>query len=288
MIPTKKYRNDLLSCSIAAYVIPLGYSNQKGHNGYAHLFEHMVIRANARYLQELEHMNVVFNASTANDHIIFMFVDYGDNTALQEYTSGHLANIFNADFLEDDLAIERSTIIQELLYRQNEPLYHDVNEKLGTIADIESFNLVMLNELKSYFLKNAVGVISSRTLEIKDSTSLSDIAIAASKSSDCVLSDKKRIRLNMSEGGLEITFLKDADFELLIHMIRILYLRIGDKRDLRICRRNGDISVIVNDTKLGFLERLAQAKLYRDQYILQLCSMRFYLDEIPYVASYLS
>lgn len=288
MMPTKRYHTDLLSCSIAAYVIPLGYSNQKGRNGYAHLFEHMVIRANARYLQKLEHMNVVFNASTADDHIIFMFVDYGNKTTLREYDSGHLAAIFNADFLEDDLAIERSTITQELLYRQNEPLYYDVNEKLGTIADIESFDLTVLNELKSHFLKSAVGIISSSTLERESSTSLSDIAIAASKSSDYILSGKKQISLSMSEGDLEINFLKDADFELLIHMIRILYLRIGDKRGLRICRNDDNVSIIVNDTRLSFLERLAQAKLYRDQYILQLCSMRFYLDEIPYVASYLS
>ena len=104
--------------------------------GLAHLYEHMLLRANAPVLRELESRGGSYNAFTSENEVAFYFI------SPQVHLDVDLAAFFRAEFTCEELEIERATILEELAMTPGEN--GRTTRLLGSVADITGFTLESL------------------------------------------------------------------------------------------------------------------------------------------------
>ena len=136
---------------------PFGYQEdlKEGYNGYAHLLEHMTIKANNEYLNTLEKRGLVFNAETQENQTCYIFLDLTGGIIIKELESGTLKKIYLSTFTEEQLEVERKTIIEEHSLLSNIHGKQNIDKIIGTVVQIQSFDLNTLLRIKAKYYNEA-------------------------------------------------------------------------------------------------------------------------------------
>lgn len=137
--------------------------------GLAHLYEHMLLRANASVLRELESLGGSYNAFTSENEVAFYF------TSPQVHLDVDLTAFSCVEFTCEELEIERATILEELAITPN--INGRATRLLGSVSDIAGFTL---ESLVAFAAKLGKEQLKVTYVDIPRSSELSHCAVQLS------------------------------------------------------------------------------------------------------------
>ena len=263
---------------VVKYIVPLGYLNNCVPTGYAHLLEHLYIKSNYRYLEELEGLGVQFNGVTKERYMEIILIDPSGEIIEKELNNYKLDNLFKSNFTNKDLEIEKNTIIQEHKILQKNMSYNDVNIMLGSIDEIKNFELDILNNFREDIEKDIKKIVFKN---------LKNNSIHSANKIEWVRSVNI---LEFFKGKDSVKLVLEDDFyaRILIYVIKILLDSVYKLNDMKINNNNSMITVVIPVSYDRLIDIISNYKINSyNRYKLKLeASFKFLSDEVTYLVNH--
>lgn len=269
-----------------------GYLSDKraAFRGYAHLLEHMTIKSNNDYLNSLEKRGLIFNAETQEYLTCYIFLDLDGSIIVNELNRGVLYNLFCSDYTEEELEIERKTIIEEHALITNTMGKRNADLMLGSVEKIKEFNLdTLLATRKKRYSKHIYIIMGNKnnfTEQFFYKQSLVNFDIDWYKKIQ-VLDIKYYKRYPVIE--LSVNFYS----EFFVYCLRILFCSIEEvNTQLKIYRTYNRIKIqLVGNLRL-LKDAIISTTKYKEhayfRYYMNLSSFKYLYTELIYITKYLS
>lgn len=268
---------------VIKFLIPLGFADLIQKSGYAHLIEHMIVQSNKKYLTYLEKQGIQFNAETKDSMTEYIFIELQDGILQEELDSGNLEEIFETEFEEEGLSIEKNTILQEHLLLCSRLDEAEVNEMIGSRKEIEEFELNRAKKIhKEQEGKYSTIIFGKFEQEDREDARLEKMIFEE----DWIekVSFEEIIR---EDNKVEIHVKKDKYGEILSYCLKILFCGMVRNYALKIVHKSDTIKIVLK----GDISQLREVNQYKENayyhYYLLLTSFKYLCNEVTYVARYL-
>lgn len=261
--------------TLVGIMIDYGFGSKELARGYAHLFEHMVIKSNKKYFDYLENNNVVFNANTQEDYMLFTFIDFKSGFLEKEIDA--LKSIILSDFTSEDLETEKKTIQQEHLFRCERYTKESIDNALGSVDEISEFSLDKLNEYQKTILS------SQKLLLITKQSEQLEVDLAKLNKYDIHdkwYEDIKIIEAKKLNDKTILKFKKSIASNILLYNLKILCMCSLDRESIEVSTDENYITVKLSFSKEKFISMLSEKKQSFSRYVLYLDSIKMYYQEI--------
>ena len=263
--------------TLASIIIPYGYSSKEYERGYAHLIEHMVIQSNQEYFNMLESNGIIYNAETQAEQINFTFIDFNSDTLLHE--TEHLGDILKTEFTQKALDIEIKTIYQEHLYRSSTFSLDSVNTALGTVEEINNFDLEKLKKARDIALqKYKLLFINPEPKRLGKELKKAPVY----RINDNWYKNIVITHFENNGNSINIRLKKDIYAELFVYALRILSMCSFDAYEIEHLRSENFIDIKLPFGKEEFLKMIKDKDKIFSRYILYLSTMKVYHQELAY------
>lgn len=261
--------------SLASVILPYGYKSKELKRGYAHLIEHMIIRCNMDYFNQLESRGIIYNAETQAEKTLFTFLDF-DGKVLDNEVE-HLGKLLECEFGQNALDIEKKTIAQEHLYRASMYSIKSVNEAIGTPEEINQFSLESLIEARKAMMK------SHKVLYISPSTKRFKNVLKVCANQELTDDWYKNISIeNISEdeNSINIILKNDIYSELLAYSLNILCMCSFEHGKIEHYKNGDRIMIILHFNRDKFLSMIKDKSKSFSRYIIYLDTIKVYYQEL--------
>lgn len=261
--------------TLASIMIGYGYGSKEIDRGYAHLFEHMVIKSNQKYFNSLEEKGINYNAETQKDKILFTFI--GFNGDILENEILNLRKIFDTEFRSDDLETEKKTIIQEYLYRSKAFTKESIEAAIGSIENIKAFSIEKLNDVKDKILvKSDIMYITGHPEKITDKfRELENLNLNENWYENVIIQD-----IYESDDGIFLELSENVYAEMFIHNLNILCMCSFKKENIEVHRYDNKCFVKLMFSGERLIDILKEKHNSFSRYILFLDTIKVYYQEL--------
>lgn len=268
---------------VIKFLIPLGFADLIQKSGYAHLIEHMIVQSNKKYLIYLEKQGIQFNAETKDSMTEYIFIELQDGILQDELSSGDLEQIFETEFEEKGLSIEKNTILQEHLLLCSRLEEAEVNEMIGSREEIEKFELDRAKKIHN----EQDGKYSTIIFGNFEQDDREDFRLKKMTFEEDWIEKVTFEEVIRGEHKVEILVKKDKYGELLSYCLKILFCGMVTDYALKIVHKSEHIRIVIK----GEVSRLKEVNRYKENayhhYYLLLTSFKYLCNEVTYVARYL-
>lgn len=268
---------------VIKFLIPLGFADLIQKSGYAHLIEHMIVQSNKKYLTYLEKQGIQFNAETKDSMTEYIFIELQDGILQEELDSGNLEEIFETEFEQKGLSIEKNTILQEHLLLCSRLDEAEVNEMIGSREEIEEFEL---NKAKKIH-EGQEGTYSTIIFGKLEQENREDARLEKMIFEEDWIEKVSFEEIIRQDNKVEIHVKKDRYGEVLSYCLRILFCGMVTDYALKIVHKSDIIKIVLE----GNIRQLREVNQYKENayhhYYLLLTSFKYLCNEVTYVTRYL-
>lgn len=268
---------------VIKFLIPLGFADLIQKSGYAHLIEHMIVQSNKKYLTYLEKQGIQFNAETKDSMTEYIFIELQDGILQEELDSGNLEEIFETEFEQKGLSIEKNTILQEHLLLCSRLDEAEVNEMIGSREEIEEFEL---NKAKKIH-EGQEGTYSTIIFGKLEQENREDARLEKMIFEEDWIEKVSFEEMIRQDNKVEIHVKKDRYGEVLSYCLRILFCGMVTDYALKIVHKSDIIKIVLE----GNIRQLREVNQYKENayhhYYLLLTSFKYLCNEVTYVTRYL-
>lgn len=265
------------SISIIGIIIPFGYTSENIEPGYAHLFEHMIIKSGQKYFDHLESKGINYNAETQENQILFTFIDFNKNILVNE--KENIKNILNVNFTLDDLEAEKKMIQQEYIYLQSRFDNALLDKSLGSINQISKFDLSKLNYYKKHVFNTFITLYMDKVPEnlMNSTETISNLYI------DDNWYNKIRIEsATYNENSIQLKISNNIYSKLFIYNLRVLCNYSYNPVKIDVYNKNNNYYIQVNDSITNFINKIQNKEKAYKRYILLMDTIKICYQEIAY------
>ncbi len=268
---------------VIKFLIPLGFADLIQKSGYAHLIEHMIVQSNKKYLTYLEKQGIQFNAETKDSMTEYIFIELQDGILQEELDSGNLEEIFETEFEQKGLSIEKNTILQEHLLLCSRLDEAEVNEMIGSREEIEEFELNKAKKIHA----GQEGTYSTIIFGKLEQENREDARLEKMIFEEEWIEKVSFEEIIRQGNKVEIHVKKDQYGEVLSYCLRILFCGMVTDYALKIVHKSDIIKIVLE----GNIRQLREVNQYKENayhhYYLLLTSFKYLCNEVTYVTRYL-
>lgn len=268
---------------VIKFLIPLGFADLIQKSGYAHLIEHMIVQSNKKYLTYLEKQGIQFNAETKDSMTEYIFIELQDGILQEELDSGNLEEIFETEFEQKGLSIEKNTILQEHLLLCSRLDEAEVNEMIGSREEIEEFELDKAKKIH----EGQEGTYSTIIFGKLEQENREDARLEKMIFEEEWIEKVSFEEIIRQDNKVEIHVKKDRYGEVLSYCLRILFCGMVTDYALKIVHKSDIIKIVLE----GNIRQLREVNQYKENayhhYYLLLTSFKYLCNEVTYVTRYL-
>lgn len=268
---------------VIKFLIPLGFADLIQKSGYAHLIEHMIVQSNKKYLTYLEKQGIQFNAETKDSMTEYIFIELQDGILQEELDSGNLEEIFETEFEQRGLSIEKNTILQEHLLLCSRLDEAEVNEMIGSREEIEEFELDKAKKIH----EGQEGTYSTIIFGKLEQEDREDARLEKMIFEEDWIEKVNFEEIIRQDDKVEIHVKKDRYGEVLSYCLRILFCGMVTDYALKIIHKSDIIKIVIK----GDIRQLREVNQYKENayhhYYLLLTSFKYLCNEVTYVTRYL-
>lgn len=279
---TVRFQMDL-DVVVIKFLIPLGFADLIQKSGYAHLIEHMIVQSNKKYLTYLEKQGIQFNAETKDSMTEYIFIELQDGILQEELDSGNLEEIFETEFEQKGLSIEKNTILQEHLLLCSHLDEAEVNEMIGSREEIEEFELDKAKKIH----EGQEGTYSTIIFGKLEQENREDARLEKMIFEEDWIEKVSFEEIIRQDNKVEIHVKKDRYGEVLSYCLRILFCGMVTDYALKIVHKSDIIKIVLE----GNIRQLREVNQYKENayhhYYLLLTSFKYLCNEVTYVTRYL-
>lgn len=249
-----------------------GYDSDK-NTGYAHLLEHMIIRANQKEWSSFRKNGVQFNAVTREYDTIFTFLNLRNGNFLfqnKKNIEEALKNLHTQGINPELLESEKKTILEELSILEKQLSENAASEMLGNRDEITSFTISKMIEI---YMSHYVALNS---IYIGNLTDRKDSYIPIYKKTFSITHEDIVIKKEKSE----FVLVDCVESNIILYFLHICYVSQ--------LHRGWDMEIYKDATgiRLKFIGQLilGQKSNILNRYCLSCSNLKMYMDEINYIA----
>lgn len=202
-----------------------------------------------------------------------------DNSDTLLHETEHLGDILKTEFTQKALDIEKKTIYQEHLYRSSTFSLDSVNTALGTVEEINNFDLEKLKKARDIALqKYKLLFINPEPKRLGKELKKAPVY----RINDNWYKNIVITHFENNGNSINIRLKKDIYAELFVYALRILSMCSFDAYEIEHLRSENFIDIKLPFGKEEFLKMIKDKDKIFSRYILYLSTMKVYHQELAY------